>query len=275
MGGEAAKVGAWVVSILPMIEQQPLRDIWDDTNEQVSWNVAFQGDPSQLNRFYPNLSLLLCPSDVLSSDETVGANSYACNAGGAVSPLQYDNNAEDSETESVRGQRKENCVFNNRLPRSLSAPPWSNVIGATGAKISLDAINDGSSQTIALSENLQALPWTTVSTQIPNDSLRMRYSIVWIMLPEQSIQTPWKINGQPLQVLQSNRMADSLPANANPRMARPSSLHTGSVNVAMLDGSVKSVSEGIAYEVYQALMTPRTKQSDMPNNVFLLQDDDF
>ena len=57
--------------------------------------------------------------------------------------------------------------------------------------------------------------------------------------------------------------------------ARPSSNHPGVVVVAMLDGSVKNIDVTTEYHVYQALMTPMTKQSDAPLNNYLLKDDDY
>ena len=57
--------------------------------------------------------------------------------------------------------------------------------------------------------------------------------------------------------------------------ARPSSNHPGTVVAAMLDGSTKSIDEKIEYHVYQALMTPQTRQSDVPYHLYLLKEDDY
>ena len=50
-------------------------------------------------------------------------------------------------------------------------------------------------------------------------------------------------------------------------------MHPGRFNVARLDGSVLSLSTTIDYRVYQALMTPNTRQSDMPAPYFELTND--
>ena len=57
--------------------------------------------------------------------------------------------------------------------------------------------------------------------------------------------------------------------------ARPSSNHPGTVVIAMLDGSTKSLDDTLDYHVYQALMTPGTRQSDVPNELYLLKEDDY
>lgn len=39
-GDQAAKWGSWTVAILTYIEQQELRDLWDDPSEQSNWTKA-------------------------------------------------------------------------------------------------------------------------------------------------------------------------------------------------------------------------------------------
>jgi hypothetical protein len=57
--------------------------------------------------------------------------------------------------------------------------------------------------------------------------------------------------------------------------ARPSSYHSGGVNVAFGSGRVLFLRENIDYQVYIALMTPHDKKSDSPNRDFLLEDKHF
>ena len=63
---------------------------------------------------------------------------------------------------------------------------------------------------------------------------------------------------------------------------RPSSNHTGVVNVAMLDGSTIGMAEDVDYHVYQALMTPVTSksfvhyaQAGWSGQKYVLKDEDF
>lgn len=56
-------------------------------------------------------------------------------------------------------------------------------------------------------------------------------------------------------------------------IARPSSLHTGLVNTAFADGAVKSITESIDYQVYQAILTPNGRKSEVPFKEFLITDE--
>lgn len=59
-----SKLGSWVVSLLPYLEKQDLRDKWDDPSEQDNWlKAVVQQDRTQLARFYPKLDLFTCPKD--------------------------------------------------------------------------------------------------------------------------------------------------------------------------------------------------------------------
>jgi prepilin-type processing-associated H-X9-DG protein len=56
---------------------------------------------------------------------------------------------------------------------------------------------------------------------------------------------------------------------------RPSSRHPGGVIMAFADGSARFVSEDIQYHVYQSLMTPSNKNSDMPQRGFVMSSGDL
>ncbi|MGB7326522.1 MAG: DUF1559 domain-containing protein [Rubripirellula sp.] len=58
-----------------------------------------------------------------------------------------------------------------------------------------------------------------------------------------------------------------------PSLARPSSAHVDGVNAAFADGATRFVSSTQDYRVYQALMTPRGKSSDVPWKEFVLTDE--
>ena len=58
-------------------------------------------------------------------------------------------------------------------------------------------------------------------------------------------------------------------------MARPSSMHTAGVNAVFADGHTQFLSEDIEYTIYQALMTPDTSNSNMPNNDYILKGSDY
>ncbi len=56
-------------------------------------------------------------------------------------------------------------------------------------------------------------------------------------------------------------------------LARPSSAHVEGVNCAFADGQTRFVNSNVDYRVYQAIMTPRGKSSDVPWVEFVLTDE--
>jgi prepilin-type N-terminal cleavage/methylation domain-containing protein len=56
-------------------------------------------------------------------------------------------------------------------------------------------------------------------------------------------------------------------------LARPSSAHVEGVNMGFADGATRYVTETVDYRVYQAIMTPRGKSSDVPWPEFQLTDE--
>jgi prepilin-type N-terminal cleavage/methylation domain-containing protein len=62
------------------------------------------------------------------------------------------------------------------------------------------------------------------------------------------------------------------PGEAMASWARPSSYHSGGVNVAFSSGRVTFLREDVNYEVLIAMMTPNEKKSDSPNPDFQLED---
>jgi prepilin-type N-terminal cleavage/methylation domain-containing protein len=65
---------------------------------------------------------------------------------------------------------------------------------------------------------------------------------------------------------------DQMPGLTNGTWARPSSYHSGGVNMAFASARVLFIREDIDYRVYIALMTPNEKKSDAPDPNFILED---
>jgi prepilin-type N-terminal cleavage/methylation domain-containing protein len=59
----------------------------------------------------------------------------------------------------------------------------------------------------------------------------------------------------------------------SPDLARPSSAHVDGVNVGFADGATRFVGQDVDYRVYQAIMTPRGKSSNVPWPEFVLTDE--
>jgi prepilin-type N-terminal cleavage/methylation domain-containing protein/prepilin-type processing-associated H-X9-DG protein len=121
--------------------------------------------------------------------------------------------------------------------------------------------NDGASNTLLLSENIQADRWTVMTSE---EAERLD-GMVW----HDTANAARRING--------GRKSNF---NAAPNMdyARPSSNHRGGVvNATFCDGHVVPLSDTIDYQVYQQLMTPDSKRSDLPAAAenYILSEADF
>jgi prepilin-type N-terminal cleavage/methylation domain-containing protein/prepilin-type processing-associated H-X9-DG protein len=117
----------------------------------------------------------------------------------------------------------------------------ANGVMLDGRGASVTAILDGRSNTLLLSENIQATRWDQAGKQ----------ATVFVWHPTTSPRAEHHIN----------RGID-LPLS--PHTARPSSHHVGGVNVSFCDTHTRYLRETIDYKVYMQLMTTDGKNSDMP-----------
>lgn len=295
-GGSAAptgKVGTWFIALAPYFEQQALRDIWDEgsTITQTEWWQAVNGNAAAAERYFPSVSISVCPSDP-DQEEDFARNSYVANTGFyAYGPMVANLNmayGSGGAFASIHSQRAENGVFFNQLPKAVrldpSASGTTRVYGPAAKEVKSDSIRDGLSNTIAFSENIQAGGWNYFS--IADESARWHSGFGWLyrmdagaaslpgmtkrgasQYPPPQVEQHNKING--------DKLTGSIVGPMGYEYARPSSNHTGVVQVSMLDGSVLSVNDSIDYHVYQALLTPKTSSSDVPANRYVLRDADF
>lgn len=278
-GSEQAKLGTWPVALLPYIEQQALRDLWDDPSEQQAWATAItQEDGEQLERFYPALSVLLCPEDN-SQKPPHAPLSYVANTGFYLLPddpafaLEVYQNAGSASERSTISQREANGMFSNLLPEVVWDPSLEQMVDTFGpaAEITGQDIRDGLSQTLALSENHHGLSWRNHS--LADDSVRYQVGMVWLYAGDRAAEG----RPPPSEVTADIRFGNGAPTSSPvlPTSARPSAAHPGVVNCSMADGSTVLMSREIDYHVYQALMSPQTRQSDMPDPMYNLRDRDF
>ncbi len=236
--------------------------------------------------YYPNIALLTCSSDYLQA-ETVAKNSFVANAGfypsdTAVNSLQ--GYGASASANSVHSQRPQNGVFSIRLPASVTIPNGGSpsaltVFGAAGATPAskADNIKDGLTQTIAFSENLLANSWGYTGDITSGDTARFNIGMVWLYRTENGAPIPGGRPSPSSPLNPANKINGDKAGQTTPSFdnARPSSGHTGVVNVAFLSGTVISMSDQVDYNVYQALLTPNTRASDMPQTNYILKEDDF
>lgn len=255
------KIGGWVVSLLPYLDAQPTFEVWNQDKYPIVT------DTGQFTKSAaPNLPIMQCPSSItLTSD--AGRNSYVSNNGmshvGAPAAFNF-----------ATSMKRDNGVFNSKLAGITGVP--------VGPIVRADDLKDGLGNTALFSENLQALPWHNV--QIPSSTLdvvtqaRFAHGMVWHFRDPKSFErVPLPVAAPPAAEMLINGAGNAdiygltMTDATAPVLARPSSAHNGGVNMGFADGSSRFVSEQIDYRVYQAIMTPRGKSSDVPFNEFILE----
>ena len=176
----------------------------------------------------------------------------------------------------------------------------------------LDDIVDGHSQTALVGENVQSLSWfrpgyvdgrdlldadgdshlawdATASSGANGISVRQAYlrakytnGMVWHYEDNQPIApppTPAAPLVNPFHLISggdgdTNKVTSlrMTPTNCFD-LARPSSVHPETVNVTLADGSVRTINKSVDYRVYQAMLTPHGRKSDVPFPEFVLTDE--
>ena len=282
------KIGSWAVSLFPYMEQQALRDVWDDTAFNAGWfgtaaptSCNSASTRANVEDYYPNIPLFQCPSDFANELEDFAKNSYVVNAGfapvfasGAAATLGYSGTY--TIADSVRSQRAQNGVFLNHSEGTF---------GYVSTQSRSSSVRDGLSQTFGISENLQADTWdyvtglSSVGTNF-DDTHRSHLGLMYLYRLENPANSTKTVGGTlaVAEALQSENPINgdkTIAVVGDVNAARPSSDHGGVVNYAMLDGSVSAVNDTIDYHVYQALVTPRTRQADVPIDTYLLKADDY
>lgn len=260
----------------------------------------------------PNLAIFQCPSNPVAGGSH-GKNSYAVNNGashlhmtddpGAINPVFSASNA---FANFLNSQKKANGCATSKYNGATATDRF-----ATADSVRLDDLKDGQGFTLLYSENVQATPWhrpgflngtdLTSLTGPDNEdiafSTELEYSrftngLVWHYedekyadlsatrfnspagLPVQDTFLQHRINGGGADISEDIFVLtmDEQPTLAA-SLARPSSAHVDGVNCAFADGQTRFVTASVDYRVYQALLTPRGKSSDVPWKEFVLTDE--
>lgn len=226
----------WAATLTPQVGRS---DVW----EIIQAPIYTPPNTITYSTAMPSLAEhLVCPSDVA---KTLGTNptiSFVANCGrldvvGNNGPRDW----------------RANAVFLDML--GLPVPPdrttpWPN---DPDQKVDNAFIqkNDGLSQTLMLSENLEATLWTAMSNEADNGFL------FWSPNNDGSAPDPYvMINGT------TTNNAVAMPF----ARARPSSNHRLGVNAMFCGGNGKFIATTINYRVYCALMTPAGRYASEPNS---------
>ncbi len=242
-------VTTWSVILLPDIEQQSV------------WEANATG---QFANIY--VDTYVCPSDA--SKSHIGSEtSYVAN-GGRLGPSSL--------------ERPANGVFVNRQYHSSMAVMEGHWI-------------DGREYTATYSENINATYYDEVGYNLYKIADTMyddhfigrerTYNPVFLWAYDVNERVPINADGvSRTEVNKCERVNDRRYTDescnedhgkAAASWARPSSYHSGGVNMAFGSGRVMFVRESIDYKVYIAMMTMNEKLSDSPDPRYILKDADF
>jgi len=244
---------SWCISILPFLDSVGFRQRWDATaSDAAGGNATAVTNLGLLND--TRFPVFNCPDDQFSTDP--GALSYVVNIGYVMDG--YNSTADTSH----------DAVSNLILSTGLTESPVKFGTGVfwrtNGPRMSLDFISaaDGMTQTLLLSENLQAGEWANLDTGSLGFGVDMEGKLpttagagTTSLVDDLNLGAGFSLErGSP--VVTDSRIGSNL--NASPKAAwRPSSNHpSGAVNVIFCDGSGKSLTPQMDAGLYARLLTP-------------------
>jgi len=239
---------SWCVALLPFLDAYQFRQRWDlmayvASGEPSAAQSAAKKDLDllQTTRF----PVFVCPDDPYNVEP--GALSYCVNIGYVTS---HYNTAADTfhRVDSADGGFDSDTSVDTDVPvKFASGVFWR----PHSSRMSLDyiAAADGLTQTLMMSENMQAGEWHSTSTGELGFGIDMEG-----VLTSASLKLPADFD------LKTARSDSSINLNryaAKGQAWRPSSNHpSGSVNVIMCDGSARSLVPKMDARIYARLLTP-------------------
>jgi prepilin-type processing-associated H-X9-DG protein len=248
---------SWMHKLLPYMDQQNVYDallLYD--NQVYLSNPMLWSDVTDPNKGAPIVTLeaATCPTAPTDAGGLRGPSNFVMNAGmGDIASRGY---SADLTT-----------TFNSFAQYDTAANGIGHLMkGSRGERVSASTVKDGASMTLLVSENVNALTWYTTEESLNG--------FIWEEDPWAEKDTP----GSRLSQHQTHRInsgIDELPdtvtlgqisnvasqAASWMKYARPSSRHSGGVNVVFADGHGQFLSEDIDYQVYARLVTPDGSQA--------------
>jgi prepilin-type N-terminal cleavage/methylation domain-containing protein len=287
------RLATWPMMVFPQLERTDLWTMWNDASIL----------PANLQT--PYIEIFVCPSDGEKLSSGIGQKlpvlSYVANCGTSDNPQLR--TSPPSAFNAPNSEKLANGVFFDRYSVDPNRPPKPPQF--MQLVMSLDKIPDGASNTIMISENAAAFQYTdtTDSNAAPQQfgnasKAECSTGFVWwrgtgfnSVASGSNPTDGRRINGlmpgdlRKFPTATPPSYVDQSDPNGLKKYSyqRPSSYHTGGVNVAMCGGEVFFMREDIDYKVYEQLMTSDGKHSDMPGSAsdpttnlgYLLNDSDY
>lgn len=227
---------SWITVLLQHIGR---KDVWDEWRSQT---VSASLTAPRVVR----LQQAICPSDTAKRDNA-GSLSYVANCG-----IQDGKN--NNLPATARAESASDGVFFNLYGYAVSGTWYP----ATTQRVTASTIRDGASNTLMLSENIQAQTWHADSSLATREMDEPYLGFVW----------RWTNSGADANsnTLQINQNKSDTPATTLPdfyNYARPSSHHPGGVVVSYCDGHQQFLSQAIQYDTLRHLMTPNSNDAGL------------
>jgi len=260
---------SWVVMTFPYIDQQPLWDRWT------------QGFSNNGDDFYFNeIEILSCPSD---PPVVPGAPnlSYVANAGyigreaGSSNPVLMTppNPPQENVANGVFFDRTR--VLQNTYKSSAGPPDFRDTPPVPEVVMTiayLQAKGDGTTKTMMLTENMNAVRWGyNTAERMSTPDRKFHFGFCWEQ-PQAIADALGQGTSNPnpkldIQARRINGQKEAFDADdfsgMTPNDGFPSSNHPGGINVSFVGGQTVFVSDQIDNLVYAQLMTSNHKRSDL------------
>jgi len=211
----------WGAMLLPQLDQAPL---YNKLNVGIGYPPSSDRNPANLAAAKTVLTVFRCPSDV--GPPTNASTSYSTT--GSADGDHIDDVSLSNYIVAVRST----TAFNNSVHQGQSSSGWvsDNRNGAffMNSRTRLRDVTDGTSNTIAVTERV----WAFTSGAMMNTPVEAAY---WLGCGRTDKDT---------RAVRSVGFAPETPINAGTRSnTTASSSHTGGVQILLLDGSVRFLSE--------------------------------
>lgn len=207
-----------------------------------SGNVVYNWVPRVLPNLGRNDLFQLFSNGTLSSG-TARVDILVCPAAspGPAAPLHFVVNCGRLDGNAAPVDHSENGVMFSEVTPAV-----------TPSSMSFIARNDGTSNTLLMSENLDAMGGTQGANWNQVGASEDMAGLLWSNSASPSVGL--------------NKLAGQGSHAGNADYARPSSSHGGGFNATFCDGSTRYLSEDIEYRVYALIMTPAGLKAKEPGS---------